>query len=163
MSIWLKSGHSLARPPLLIYRDVGHLRKPHYGSNASDLMSWQYNDMINTLMTFSFNRITLRMKTEVKRLWSRHRHFHWIVHWVTRNWPVMGFLQFLHFAAYKYRGAIERSNINQIEILLTRRSTTFNQIASYKLPVFWTSWHSNLRCSLQLVCFTFLRFPRRST
>jgi hypothetical protein len=36
---------------LLICRgDVGDRRKPYYGSYASELMSWKYNDMINTVM-----------------------------------------------------------------------------------------------------------------
>jgi hypothetical protein len=78
LPISLKSDHSPARPPLLIYRAVEDMKKAHDWYNVSDLMSCKYNDMINTVMTFLVNRITRSMKTEVKLSWSRSRLLHWM-------------------------------------------------------------------------------------
>jgi hypothetical protein len=38
--------------PFLICCSVGDLKKSHYGSHVSDHMSWIYNDMLNTVVTF---------------------------------------------------------------------------------------------------------------
>ena len=38
--------------PFLICCSVGDLKKSHYGSHVSDHMSWIYNDMLNTIVTF---------------------------------------------------------------------------------------------------------------
>ena len=43
---------SLTCSPLLICYCMGDLRRPHYGSHESDLISWIYNDKINTVVIF---------------------------------------------------------------------------------------------------------------
>ena len=73
------------------------MKKAHDWYNVSDLMSCKYNDMINTVMTFSVNRFTRSMKTEVKLSWSRSRLLHWMR-------PVIGFCHIFNSATYQYKG-----------------------------------------------------------
>jgi hypothetical protein len=61
--------------------------------------TWLYNDMINR---FSANRIACSMQNSLATfLYSRNRHFHWLVQRVTFMWPVQGFPQTTHAATYQ--------------------------------------------------------------
>ena len=84
--------------PLLICLGVGDLKKPHYSSHVSDLVSWiYYNVMINSLMTIFPPPIGLFIASVT---FSYH-HFHWLVNRVTHMWPVMVFPQISPTSTYQ--------------------------------------------------------------
>ena len=85
MFIKLIQIRTLIWSPLLVCRGVWDLKKLHYGSHVSDLMSSLYYDVINTVMIFlgqwdcsyhakQFNDMFIILQSP----------FYWLVHKVTR-------------------------------------------------------------------------------